>query len=222
MALDAATSGQFACGGAPACHGQDTPDGVGVGRIALLFQPLADRTRRKDSWSACERNRIGGVDVAGRELEELVVGPEQVGGAVEQHGDVAFGDVVEERQQFVADPVAPESGVVVGGIIGDRETELCAEGVRLGSSDPQDRVAPSGSDRAEPGGSRPSEQRKEQRLGLVVGRVARQSVRAECRPPSRSRSRLEIGSLFDLDVNDVERDAELHRDHFRHVGVVVC
>ncbi len=136
MALDAATAAQFACGGAACGHGKDTPNGVGVGRIAILFEPVADRAGREDAWSGRERVSIGGVDVGGVLLEELVVGPEEVSGAVEQHRDVAFGDVVEERQQFVADPVAPESSVLVGGIIGDGEAELCAQRVGLGTSEP--------------------------------------------------------------------------------------
>ena len=50
-------------------------------------------------------------------LEQVGVGPEAVGLAGEDGGDVALGDGVEQREQLVADAVAPEPGVVVRRVV---------------------------------------------------------------------------------------------------------
>ena len=54
---------------------------------------------------------VGRVDAAGEAVEQVVVVAEHGGRAREQGGDVALGDVVEQRQHLVADAVAQEPAV---------------------------------------------------------------------------------------------------------------
>ncbi len=108
----------------PSCDAEYPPDGGGIRGVAVVFEPLTDRTGRKDAWSPGQSPGIGGVEGRGELLEKLVVAAQQVGGAGEQHGDVTFSDAVEQRQQLVANPVPTESWIVVGWIVGGAETEL--------------------------------------------------------------------------------------------------
>ena len=165
--------------------------------------------------------RVGRVDAGGEFVEELVVGTQQVGGASEQHGHVALGDVVEQGEHLVADPVAAEAWVVVARVLGDDQAEPCAQRSGLGTSQRQDRVAPARPDRAETCRAGASQQREEQRLCLVVGGVARHRVGTERGSTGGPSAGLEVRSGDDLDTGHPEVGAEMLGDRRCDVGVVV-
>ncbi len=109
----------------------------------------------------------------------------------------------------MADPVAAEAPVVVGGVVGDRETELLAHRGGLEPAQGQDRVAPAGSDRSEACCSRASEQRQQDGFSLVVGGVAGQGVGAESRPASGAGACFEVRTVDHVDDDRAELDPEV-------------
>ncbi len=112
----------------------------------------------------------------------------------------------------MADPVATESRVVVRGVVRDVESELATQLDGLGAAECEDRMARSGFDRAEPGCSRPPQQREEQGLGLVVGGVTGHRLRSEGVASCGAGSRFEVGSVIEFDGDDLERDVESFGD----------
>ena len=209
MAFHTSTAGELAGCGSTAGNVEHPANAVGVRRVPVVFEPLADGPRPQNSGCSRERLGVGGLDVSGEFVEELVVGAQEVGGAVEQDGDVALGDVIEQWEQLVANPVATETGIVVGGIGDDREAELLAQ--RLGFDAPkgEDGMAPTGPDCPEAGGTRTPEQGEEQGFGLVVCGVTGQRVRSESGPPSGTGSRFEVGAVVEVDADRAELDVEL-------------
>ena len=127
MPLDAPTAREFARSGLAPGHSEDASYGVRVGRVPVVVEPLPDRPGAEHPGSLGERVGVGRIDAGGEFVEVLVVGAQQVGGASEQDGHVAFGDVVEEGEHLVADSVAAEASVVVGGVLGDDQAELLAQ-----------------------------------------------------------------------------------------------
>ena len=209
MAFDTSTASQLAGRDLTAGNSEDPSHGVRVRRVSVVFEPLANGSRPQHSRSGCEGAGIGGVDVGGQFVEELVVGAEQVGGAVEQHGDVALGDVIEEWEELVADPVATETEVVVGGVVDHSEAELLAQRLGFDASEGEDGMAPTRPDRSESGGPRTPDQGEEQGLGLIVCGVTGQSVWSESGPTGAAGSRFEIGAVVEVDADRAELDAEL-------------
>lgn len=109
----------------------------------------------------------------------------------------------------MADPVATETGIVVGGIVDDREAELLAQRLGFGAPEGEDGMAPTGPDCPEAGGARTPEQGEEQGFGLVVCGVTGQRVRSESGPPGGAGSRFEIGAVVEVDADRAELDVEL-------------
>jgi len=219
VAFHTSTASQLAGSGLTAGNREDPSHGVGVRRVPVVFEPLTDGSRPQHPRCACQRVGVGGVDVGSEFVEELVVGAEQVGGAVEQHGDVSLGDVVEQWDQLVTDPVATETAVVVGRIVYDRETELLAQCMGFDAPKGEDGMAPPGPDCPEAGGARTPDQGEEQGFGLVVCGVAGHGVRSEGRPPGAAGSCFEVGAVVEVDVDRAELDAELSGGRPCDVGV---
>ena len=217
--LDAAASDEFAGAGLSGGDGENSPHGVGVGRIPVEFEPLADRSGRHDPRSCRERIRIGRVDDCCKLFEELVICAQQIGGAVEEHGHVSLGDSVEQWEQLVTDPVATKPRIVVRGIIGDGQAELLAQRMGLGPSQGQDGVTPSWPDRAEASGTGSSQQCQQERLGLVISGVTGQRVMPECCSTSSSGSCFEIRTIRDIDSDRPEWHVEVRCHGASDVGV---
>ena len=208
MAFHTPAAGELAGCGSTAGNSEHPSHGVGIWRVPVVFEPLADSPRSQHPGGSRERVGVGGVDVGGQFVEELVVGAKEVGCAVEEHGDVALGDVIEQWEQLMSDPVATETWVDVGGVVDDREAELIAQSLSVGASKGEDRMAPTWPDCSEAGGPRTSDQGEEHGLCLVVCGVTGQRVGSESGPPSAARSRFEIGAVGEVDADRAECDAE--------------
>ena len=219
VAFDPAAAHQFAGCGITAGDGEHPPDGIGIRRVPIVLEPVANRSRSEDPRRAADGLGVGGIDARSELFEELVVGADQVGGAREQRDDVASGDVIEQREGFVADPVAAESTVVVRGVVGHVEPQLRAQRLRLGSPEGEDGMPPSWPDRSEAGGSRPTDQREEQRLGLIVGGVAGQGVRPQRLAACGAGPCLEVRAGFDVDLDRTEPDLEPCRSCSCDLGI---
>jgi hypothetical protein len=219
--LHASSTDQFAGGGVAGGDGEDPLDGVGVGRIALVLEPLTDRPGSEHAGCRDERGRVRRIDAGGEFVEELVVGAQEVGGASEQHRDVALGDIVEQGEHLVADPVAAEPWVVVARVLGDDQAELRAQRACLGTSQRQDRVASARPDCAETRRACAAQQREEQRFCLVVGRVAGHRVGAERYSTGGPCPGLEIRAGCHVDTDHAEAGTEMLGDRRGDVGVAV-
>ena len=222
VAFDAASPRQLTGCRVTSGHGEHPVDGVGVGRIAVELDPMAHRPGSEHPWGSREFVDIGRIDRGGEFVEELLVRAQEVGGAVEEHGDIALCDVVEHGKYLVADAIPAKAGVVVAGVVCNRKAEVVAHRSRLEASEREDRVAPSGSDRSEAGGTRAAQQRQEQGFGLVVGGVTGQGVGADRRPAGGAGARFEVGAVVDVDRDRVELDAEGCGGGPGDVGIDVC
>ena len=221
MPLDASSTREFTRHGVATRHCEHASDGVGVRWVPVVVDPLPDRPGAENSGRSREFGGIGRVDRRGELVEVLVVGAQQVGGAGEQDGHITLGDVVEQGEHLVTDPVAAEAPIVVAGVLGDDEAELLAQCGGLEAPKPQDRVAPARTDRAESGRSGAAQEREEDRLGLIVERVAGHRLGSECGVSGGPRPRLEVGSVVDVDVDHTEADPEAVGDGAGDVGVDV-
>ena len=113
--------------------------GVGAGA-----QPRAAAARRASGRGARGHQRrasVGsGTPSAARASSRSDSSARQVGEPAQEGHDVALGDVVEQRQHLVADAVAAEPGVVVGGVDDRLEAGGVAERVGLVAAQADDRV----------------------------------------------------------------------------------
>src|SRR5918993_4037577 len=105
-AFDPAAVGEFAGHRLAAGDGEHTFDAGGVGRVAIDGEQSPERSAGDRRGSAGDGRRVGGID-AGRELvEHGPVVAEQPGRASENRDEVTAGDVVSQREQFMAHAVA--------------------------------------------------------------------------------------------------------------------
>lgn len=108
-----------------------------------------------------------------------IIGAEQVGRPHEERRDVAPGHVGNQRHQFVSDPVAPETGVGVGGIRDRLERQCSTQRVRLGAPEMQQRSTMIWFHRRQTGCARAAEESEQHGLGLVICGVTGQRVGAD-------------------------------------------
>ena len=165
--------------------------------------------------------RIGRVDRAGQLVEQSVVVAEQVGGANEERHDIAFGDGIEQREEFVANPVATEPRIGVGRVAHRIELQRGAEPARVVAAQREQGVAAARPHRGQPGGSAAAEQGEEHRLGLVVGGVPRQCVRSEQFVAGDACPGFEVRPIDELGPVGAECHAEAIGDPLSRGGFVV-
>ena len=88
-----------------------------VGRIPAALEPSSDRPPGERQRGVAERRASVGSRSSASWSSSVVVVAEQAGRAGEDRGHVALGQIVHQREEFVADSVAPEAGVVVRRIV---------------------------------------------------------------------------------------------------------
>ncbi len=111
----------------------------------------------------------------------------------------------------MTDPIAQVSRILVRRVLHGVQTEPGAQVVGLGASQGENRVAGARAHRGKPVGGGPPEQVDEDRLGLIVGRVAGSGAFRQGTEPSRTRPRLEVGPGADVDSVNDDLDAERRR-----------
>ena len=162
----------------PPRHGEHPLDRGRVGRVAVARSRAATpRTARAGERAAAPTRSAAasvGSSAAASSSSRSASSAQQLGLAGEQGGHVALGDVVEQRQQLVADAVAAERGVVVRGSSTGVEAERRAQSARCRAGAGEQRAAARRArmprQAVEPGAAQQVEQHG---LGLVVGGVAR-------------------------------------------------
>jgi hypothetical protein len=179
--------------------------------LVAVPKPAPDRARGERRRRRRQRLGIGGVDGGGELVEQCRVGTEPVGLPREHTAHVALGDGVQQGQQLVADPVAPEPRVVVGGVVHGLDPEVGAQLVGVAPTEGAERAA-GGVVPGQAVEARPAEQVEEDGLGLVVRRVAGEHVAREGRVPGVARPSLEVGAVGDLDRHRREARSDARRD----------
>jgi len=91
-------------------------NGGRVGPVAADIQPPPNRAPGQRERRRGERPCIGWVDGVGEVVEQPVIVAEEVGGAHQERHDVAFGDGIDQRQEFVANSIATKARIGVGRI----------------------------------------------------------------------------------------------------------
>lgn len=218
---DATDSGDLAgCSGS----GRDLeypPHCSGVGWIPVPRQPSADRP-------TCERERGGGqgdcvgrVDGLGETVEEIIVIAQKVGSSGRQRDDVSVRDVIEEGEDFGANPVASKTGVGIGRILDRFEVERLAQRMRLCTPQAENGVAGARPDTGQSCGTGAAQEREEHRLDLIVGGVSEQCVGAHDALSHCASSGLQIRPVVEFGVLDSKRDTEPSCDRAGGRSVVV-
>ena len=137
----------------------------------------------------------------------------------EHCGDVAPGQVVEQRQQLGAHPVAQVAGVVVGRVVDHLDAERGAQPVGLGPAQREQRPAGGRAHAGQPGRARAAQQVEQHGLGLVVERVAGEHVGRQRAVARRPRPGLQVGSVADVHAARLEPGAHRRGQPGDHVGL---
>ena len=80
-AFDPASTGQLACDRFAPGDRQDPLDRCRIGRIAVLRQPPPQGPPGEHRVGGGDGAGVGRIDLGGERVEEVVVGPHQVGGS---------------------------------------------------------------------------------------------------------------------------------------------
>ncbi len=131
---------------------EDTGDRPGVRRVSAVLEPAPKGPTGERHRCRSERSCVGRVEVVGHPIQQLVVVTQQRCRAGEDRRHVAFGQVVHQRQEFVADPVPAEAAVLVRVVMGDVQPFGHAQRHRLRPPQCQDRPCRPRRHRAEPAG----------------------------------------------------------------------
>ena len=84
------------------------------------------------------------IDLGRQSVEQIEVVAQDIGGAGEHVDGVTLGDVGEQRERFVADPVAAERRIGVRRIGRHRQAERLAQRHRLVPADGEQRLGRAG------------------------------------------------------------------------------
>jgi len=107
---DCHTAADFARDRSTGSNIEDALDGVEVRRVAAQKrqQPSPNRADRKGTRGSSESTCIGRIQRRSELFEQVLVLPQRCGRPSDQQWDVTLGNVVGERQQFMAHAVTPE------------------------------------------------------------------------------------------------------------------
>ena len=189
--------------------GEDPLDRGRVRRV-LLGQPPPERAPSRRGGRVGQSAGIGRVELGGRGVGQIRLGPEQVGLAGQDRDDVALGDVVQERQQLVPDPVPPEGERRVGRVVDRCQPQLPAQRHRLGVAEVEQRTAIAAHAR-QPVQACPPQEVEEHGLGLIVGRVTGEDVGGQRGVARGAGPGLEVRACLHIDALGVERRPEAGR-----------
>jgi len=218
---DSAHAGDLARSAGPGGDLEHPRDGGCVRWVAVDAQPGPNRAPSQRQWRGGERLCIGRVDGPGELVEQSVVVAEQVGGANQERDDIAPGDGIDQRQELMANPVAPETRVGVRRVLHRIEVQGGAEQVRFVAAQPEERAVRTGSHRRQARRAASAEQCQQHRFRLVVGRVAGERVGPEQLVASCSGPGLEVRAVVEFGAAAAKRHPETIGDPLRSVGLVV-
>ena len=190
--------------------------GVGAGAQPRPQRAPGERPRRTGHHPG-----IGGVGHAlgGEGAQQVGLLGRQVGEPAQEGHDVALGDVVEQREDLVADAVASEPRVDVGGVDDRREAGGVAEGVRLVAAKADDRVGRPRAQRTEAVEAGAPQHGEQHGLGPVVRGVPGGVAGPEHPAPGGAGAGFEVGPVGHHDALGTERGAEGLGGGGHHVGL---
>ncbi len=218
---DAADSGDFARSGGPCCDVEHSGDRRSVGRVAVSRQPSADRSPRERCGRDCQGHGIGGIDLLGKVVEEVVVIAQEIRSSCGQRDDVSIGDFVEERQEIRANSVAAKPRIGIGGVLDGLEIKRVAKCMRLEAAKRENRVTWARPHARKARGAGAADQGEQHGLDLIVRGVSEHRNGADHSMAHRSRPSLQIWSVVEICMLDTKFDAEPRRDRPCDCGVVV-
>ena len=119
------------------------------------------------------------IDIGRHLLDPVDQRSSMSGGAYQEGNGVTPRDLVQERQELVADAIAHEPRVVVRRVGYWNEAELGAEVLGLATPQPDDGMRPARAHRGQTIGTGTASEIDQNGLGLIIGGVAEEGIRAE-------------------------------------------
>ena len=173
--------------------------------------PLAQRA----TIGVAERHRV--VVSSFFQPHALVV--HQRGLTSDNRNDVALGDLVHQRQEFVAHAITPKHRTVVGLVVQRREAQRRNVLVQCATAKVAQRFGGVVHHWREAVDTRAPHHVEQHRLGQVVHRVTSQHRSGHDASPRGARPGFEVPSRLDVDVVTHERDAQLRAELGHVLGV---
>ena len=151
MPFDAQASRYLARSGLACRDSQYSLDRSGIWWVAIAGEPATYRSGSKGVGSAVQGGSIGWVEWGSERFEQLIVVAQQPRRTGQQSRYIAICNGVQERDEFVADPVSPESRISIGWVGGECEALAAAQFPGFDSAQRQDWMSRPGGDGREPG-----------------------------------------------------------------------
>jgi hypothetical protein len=219
-ATDAPASADVCRERAPGRHDEYPLDGSEV-RWVVTAQPLANGPPTERGRCVRHGPCVGRVERGGQLAKESCVLRNKARLAGEDRDDVAARHLAKKRDQLVADAVSQIGWIAVGDVLDRLETKLGAQPMGLGATKAENRVPPTGTHSAEAVGCGAPEQVDKDRLGLVVGRVARGNFWRQDSEAGGTRPRLKVGASRNVKLVDDDLGTEGACELVDHVQVLV-
>ena len=188
--------------------------------MSVWREPAADGAPGQRDGRGREGSGIRGVDRTRQLVEQPALVAHQLGLTRHHGGDVAPGDVVEQREELVTHAVAAECAIGVGRVLDWYQTELVAQRPRLAPTEAEERV-PFGVHGRETVESRAPHEVEQDGLGLVVGGVPSERVGRENRVARLARPRFEVRARAHRRAGRDERGTEAGRGRSYDAGLAV-
>lgn len=208
LAGNPATAGNFTGQRVAMSDGEHPFDGCEVRWVAIDGQPLAQCAAGNHRIGARDRPCIGRIECPGDSIEELVISTEEISGATQYGYGIAPGDVAEQGDQFIADPISPERRVGIRWVGNRCNAMTSADGLGVGAPQGKQWVRWARFDRAQSGATSSPQESDEQRFSLIVSRVTGERPCWKDELPGGSGTGFEVRTGSRFDVMKDERHAD--------------
>ncbi|MFT7475523.1 MAG: hypothetical protein ACI81L_002462 [Verrucomicrobiales bacterium] len=185
----------FGCDRRTGSYLEDARDGGGIDGMIIArlgTHPSLDRSSGDGSGCLRKRLRIGRVDLIYSLVQQIGSLASMVGGSDQQRHNVAICNIIEQRQDLMADSVSKESCLSVGRVGEWSPTQVSAHGLGVAATQRQDWSTVPWLHCTETDHPGTSNQVDQDRLGLVVGAMTSGRVGSESDIPCRAHPRFEI------------------------------
>jgi hypothetical protein len=199
-AFDATVSTQFGCDRIASNHRHHTIDCRGIGRMPFFSagsQPFAKCDARHNLWNFSEHSRIGWIKFGRFQLQIVSNRRKDIGLTIKNRHKITASDVSQKWKYFVTNAIPQKERVCIAGIEKRFNPFDLTNSFGVGPSQIEDRVTEAGANRGQAIGARTSQQIDDHRLGPIIARVTKRSIRAEHCMPGRPRAGFKVRASFD-------------------------
>jgi hypothetical protein len=160
-------------------------------------QPFAKCDARHNLWNFSEHSRIGWIKFGRFQLQIVSNRRKDIGLTIKNWHKITAGDVGQKWKDFVTDAIPHEHRVGIAGIEKRFNPFDLTDPFGVGPSQIEHRVTEAGADGGQAVRARTSQQIDDHRLGPIIARVTKRSIRAEHCMPGRPRAGFKVRASFD-------------------------